>query len=186
MNTPLDEFRSTVESDPDEPFIESGENPASPDDADRPFDGIVHRHADIVPTEDAAVTAGSWLDEEYVRDIDNETVLAQLDELLLLLIAVRSGGCGKVLRQDMRRLFGADLSPGTVYPHLNDLAEEGVLEVRELPKRKVFHISDEEAAFSTVESAMNQLFTVSFVLKSLMADWNPDHPDTHGGGHDGT
>lgn len=186
MKTPLDELKSTIESDPDEPFIESGEKPAFPSKPDQPSDGMLHPHADTVLTDDTAVTVGGWLDEEYVRDIDNETVLAQLDELLLLLIAVRSGGCGKVLRQDMRRLFGADLSPGTVYPHLNDLAEEGVLEVRELPKRKIFHISDGEAAFSTVESAMNQLFTVSFVLKSLMADWNPDHPDTHGGGHDGT
>jgi DNA-binding PadR family transcriptional regulator len=174
MDTPLDEFRSTVESDLDEPLIEPGEKPEFPSDPDLAFDEMFRRHADTV------------LDEKHVLDIDNEITLAQLDELLVLLIAVRNGGCGKVLRKDMRRLFGSDLSPGTVYPHLNDLAEEGVLEVKELPKRKIFRISDEETAFRAVESAMNQLLTVSFVLKSLMADWNPDHPDTHRGEHDGT
>lgn len=36
-----------------------------------------------------------WLDESYLHTINDKDVVAQLDEILLLLIAIRDGACGK-------------------------------------------------------------------------------------------
>ncbi|QIB75677.1 PadR family transcriptional regulator [Halogeometricum borinquense] len=129
-------------------------------------------------TDDAVATMDGWLDEAYLHMVSDKDVIAQLDEILLLLIAVRGEACGKELLQDLRRLFGVDLSPGTVYPHLNDLADEGMLDMTELTKRKIYRIADAEATFNSVEPAVNRLITFSLVLKALIIDCKTRHVQT--------
>lgn len=189
MHVLLDELQEKIESNTDVSFTGSEAEPAFPVDLADPeqsVDETFHQHVGTALTDDMVVTMDGWLDEKYFHDIDNKVVVTHLDEVLLVLIAVREGGCGKELRQDIRRLFGADLSPGTVYPHLNDLEEDGVLGVKELSRQKMYYISDEETAFDAIESVVNQLFATSLVLKALMADCGLARADTYGGEHDGT
>lgn len=183
MNTPLKELQAEVESNTDVSVPVAEIESMLPTDSDpdpRDQSGTVSPHQDYpdaAPTDEAVVTIEGWLDENgsCLHESTDDIIVAQLDEILLLLIAVRDGGCGKELLQDLRRLFGADLSPGTVYPHLNNLAERDVLEVRELSKRKVYRLADTEAALDTIESAVNQLFTLSLVLKVLTMNCDTGH-----------
>ncbi len=131
------------------------------------------QHVDTALTDDAVTTMKSWLDEDYLHSISEKNIIAELDDILVLLIAVRNGACGKELLQDLRRLFGADLSPGTVYPHLTGLADEGMLAMSELKTRKVYRIADTEAAFDQVEPAVNRFLTFAIVLKALLIHCKP-------------
>lgn len=131
-------------------------------------------------TDDAVATMENWLDEDYLHTISDKVIIAYLDEILLLLIAVRGEACGKELLQDLRHLFGTDLSPGTVYPHLIDLADEDLLDATELAKRKVYRISDTEAVFNTVTPTVNRLVTFSVVLKALLIDCEAHHSQSQG------
>lgn len=192
MDTPLEELQAEIESNTELSFTVSEIESMLPTDSEpvhrdtvndrsspQTDTGSPQRYSDAALTDDAVVTMDGWLDEEYLHDSSDEIIVAQLDEILLLLIAVRDGGCGKELLQDLRRLFGTDLSPGTVYPHLNDLEEEDALEMCELSKRKVYRLADTDAALARVESTVNQLFTVSLVLKALAINCEARHSRSH-------
>ena len=140
---------------------------------DQPHDeGAAQRYTDTPLTDDAVGTIDGWLDNNQLHTISDEIVTERIDEILLLLIAVRDGACGKELLRDIRRLFGTDLSPGTVYPHLNDLADDGILEMQKLSKRKVYRLSDPDAALTRVDHAADQLLLFSFVLKAALTGCN--------------
>lgn len=140
---------------------------------DQPHDeGAAQRYTDTPLTDDAVVPIDGWLDNDQLHTISDEIVTEHIDAILLLLIAVRDGACGKELLQDIRRLFGTDLSPGTVYPHLSDLADDGILEMQKLSKRKVYRLSDPDAALTRVDHAADQLLLFSFVLKAALTDCN--------------
>ena len=140
---------------------------------DQPHDeGAAQRYTDTPLTDDAVGTIDGWLDNNQLHTISDEIVTERIDEILLLLIAVRDGACGKELLRDIRRLFGTDLSPGTVYPHLNDLADDGILEMQKLSKRKVYGLSDPDAALTRVDHAADQLLLFSFVLKAALTGCN--------------
>jgi DNA-binding transcriptional ArsR family regulator len=147
------------------------ESDGASDHADQPSDeGATQRYTDTPLTDDEVATMDGWLDNDQLHTISDAIVTEHIDEILLLLITVRDGACGKELLQDLRRLFGADLSPGTVYPHLNDLAVEGILEVQKLSKRKVYRLSDPEGAFTRVDHLVDQLLLFSLVLKAVRTD----------------
>lgn len=144
-------------------------------------DGVFRtlRHADTGLTGDVAATMEGQLGDEALHTISDDIIVEHIDEVLLLLIAVHNGACGKVLLQDIRRLFGADLSPGTVYPHLKSLADEGVLEVRELARRKVYELSDTETVVSRVDAVVGQLLTFSLVLKAATTECKAPEAQSH-------
>lgn len=177
MDDLLEELKSEIDANSEISFIEL--------DADSvmEFDTIESDHTDYLTddsgskrytdtplTDDAVTTMEGWLDNDHLHTISDDIVAEHVDEILLLLVSIRGRACGKELLQDIRRLFGSDLSPGTVYPHLKTLADEGVLEVSELTKRKVYRLSDTETAISRVETVVDQLLTLSLVLKAAMAD----------------
>jgi DNA-binding transcriptional ArsR family regulator len=145
----------------------------SSDHEDQPHDdGTAQRYTDTPLTDDAVATIDGWLDNDQLHTISDEIVTEHIDAVLPLLIALRDGACGKELLQDIRRLFGTDLSPGTVYPHLSDLADDGILEMQKLSKRKVYRLSDPDAALTRVDHAADQLLLFSFVLKRALTDCN--------------
>ena len=115
------------------------------------------------------VSIDGTADGADLREIDDAIIKAKLDEILMLLVGVRDGACGKDLMQDLRHLFGTDPSPGTVYPHLNELAEEGVFEVRELRWRKVYELADAETTFEEVETTIDRMLVFAIVLKWFTA-----------------
>lgn len=104
-----------------------------------------------------------WFEETAIKE--------DLDEILLLLIAHRAANThGKSLMGDLASLFGARLSPGTVYPRLHELEEAGLLRVQELVKTKEYRIKDAEQMCNRVESTMKQHLALGFFYLSALED----------------
>lgn len=90
-------------------------------------------------------------------DIDDGLIKQSLPELLVVLVGLRTTEThGKGIMEDLGRFFDAELSPGTVYPTLHELADEGLLEMRELIQTKEYAIDDEEAVREALREAMGQ------------------------------
>jgi DNA-binding PadR family transcriptional regulator len=95
--------------------------------------------------------------------LNDRLVKAYLDEVLVVLISARGGACGQDLIQDLYRL-GCGLSPGTIYPHLHDLADEGVLDMHEQRRTKQFEVADHDEVTELVRDAFEDLQSLSSVL----------------------
>ena len=67
---------------------------------------------------------------------------------------------------DLEAVFGADLSPGVVYPRLHELEEEGLLEVQELVRTKEYRIADGERVRERIEGAMRQHLALAAVFRN--------------------
>ena len=105
---------------------------------------------DIVSEVDSTLFDGGFSFQE-------DRIKGSLDELLVMLTAVRSSEThGKRLIDDLDEEFDTKLSPGTVYPRLHDLCDDGPLERRELVRTKEYTIDDGAAARDTVASAARQ------------------------------
>ncbi|WP_211312879.1 PadR family transcriptional regulator [Halarchaeum salinum] len=102
---------------------------------------------------------------------DEATVKHSLDELLLVLIALRSDGThGKQLMDDLAKAFDADLSPGTVYPRLHGLEESGAVDVHEMVRTKEYTVADETDARERIRATMAQHLAIGRVLQHALAD----------------
>jgi hypothetical protein len=100
---------------------------------------------------------------------DEQLVKNSLDELLLVLVALRDSDThGKGLMEDLSRMFDARLSPGTVYPRLHDLEEEDFLEMHELVRTKEYRIKEDDDTRSRIEDAMRQHLALGFVFYSAL------------------
>ena len=100
-------------------------------------------------------------------DIESALVTESLDEVLLVLVGLGEGGAhGKGLISDLETVFGAHLSPGTIYPRLHELEEEGLLEVQELVRRKEYRIADGERVRERIEGAMRQHLALAAVFRN--------------------
>lgn len=123
------------------------------------------RSAEIVD----AVTDQLFQDRSF--RFDEALVKHSLDELLLVLVALRDGEThGKGLMEDLDEQFDARLSPGTVYPRLHELEETGVLEMHELVRTKEYRIEDLEETRDRVEEAMAQHLALGFVFYSALEE----------------
>lgn len=124
-----------------------------------------HRSAEIVES----VTDQLFAEESF--RFDEDLVKHSLDELLLVLVALRDGEThGKGLMEDLAALFDARLSPGTVYPRLHDLEESDVLEMHELVRTKEYRIDDLEETRERVENAMTQHLALGFVFYAALEE----------------
>ena len=100
-------------------------------------------------------------------DIESALVTESLDEVLLVLVGLGEEGThGKGLMSDLETVFGADLSPGVVYPRLHELEEEGLLEVQELIRTKEYRIADEERVRERIEGTMRQHLALAAVFRN--------------------
>lgn len=103
---------------------------------------------------------------------DEELVKASLDELLIALITIREGSThGKGLMDDLAQSFGVTLSPGTVYPRLNELDEQGVLEKQELVRTKEYRISGDRGR-EFVERRMQQHLALGMFLGTALEEFD--------------
>lgn len=99
-------------------------------------------------------------------EIDDGLVKQSLPELLVVLVGLRSNEThGKGIMEDLNRFFGAQLSPGTVYPTLHELDEEGILEMRELIQTKEYAVDDAEAARESLQEAMAQHLALGLLFQ---------------------
>ncbi len=122
-------------------------------------------------TEEVVTTVTDQLFPGGTFRFNEELVKNALDELLLVLVALRNEEThGKGLMEDLSRLFDARLSPGTVYPRLHELEEDEILEMHELVRTKEYRIQDDDAARSLVEAAMAQHLALGFVFYSALED----------------
>jgi len=107
-------------------------------------------------------------DELHVED---GLIKESLPELLLLLVGFRTNDAhGKGVMNDLNRFFGTQISPGTVYPTLHELEEEGLLEVRELVQTKEYFIDDEEAVREHLRDAMTQHLAMGFIFRRAIEE----------------
>ncbi|MEF8772198.1 PadR family transcriptional regulator [Halodesulfurarchaeum sp.] len=95
--------------------------------------------------------------------IHDEILKTHLDDLLLVLIATREGACGKTLRSDLFSI-GYEISPGTLYPHLHALEDDGVLTMHEGVKIKEFKLSDRDEVHDRLEKRVSNLIRLSIVF----------------------
>lgn len=101
--------------------------------------------------------------------IDDGLVKQSLDELLVMLVALRTNDThGKGIMSDINRFFGTQLSPGTVYPALHDLEDRDLLEVHELVQTKEYFLGDEAAATAAVREAMEQHLGMGLLFQQML------------------
>jgi hypothetical protein len=103
--------------------------------------------------------------------VSESSVKENLDELLLVLVAHRESDTnGKSLMGDLATIFGAHLSPGTVYPQLHDLEAGDLLEVQELVRTKEYRVDDEAAVADRVRAAMEEHLLLGLFFQAALAE----------------
>jgi pyoverdine/dityrosine biosynthesis protein Dit1 len=117
----------------------------------------------------ASVTDRSTFSDEFTFDDDH--VKGALDALLVMLVMLRSSEThGKQLIEDLDEQFDTALSPGTVYPRLHDLCEDGVLNRRELVRTKEYTIEDPEQARTTLAESARQHLALGLAFRTALED----------------
>ncbi|MEF8833103.1 MAG: response regulator, partial [Candidatus Thermoplasmatota archaeon] len=106
----------------------------------------------------------SFFGQDYFEHV-KETCL---NELLLLLIALREEGSGSQLLSDINTLFGTSLNPSMMYPRLRKMKEDGLLEMREKRKTKQYRLKNRAECMERVREKIEDLFKVNIVLKFFM------------------
>ena len=141
-------------------------------------DGAISRlHAEL---DDAGAGSGAAVSELVAADrslftdgfaFEEERVKGSLDELLVTLVGARTSEThGQQLIEDLSEEFDTRLSPGTVYPRLHDLCDEGLLEQRELVRTKEYEISDEETAQELVSESARQHIALGLAFQAALED----------------
>ena len=120
--------------------------------------------ADIASTADRSLFSDRFT-------FDEDRIKGSLDELLMVLVGVRSSGThGTQLIEDLDEQFDTRLSTGTVYPRLHDLCDEGVLERRELVRTKEYSISDTDDLRETVAESARQHLALGLAFKAALEE----------------
>ncbi|WP_339105750.1 helix-turn-helix transcriptional regulator [Haloterrigena salinisoli] len=145
---------ATADSQSESYDISLGTTAESAEDVERELDELMEQVNAALPTDDVQ------FDEALIKE--------NLDEILLLLIALHEETHGKELLSDLTHLFGAQLSPGTVYPSLHDLEDEDVLSMHAKVRTKEYSIADEEFVRATVERTMVQHLAFGLLLYAFL------------------
>ena len=136
------------------------------------LNGVGESDSRTEPTErtEAVVeeTAGALFDGRRLS-VDEGLVKQSLPELLAALVELRSSEThGKGVMDDIEEFFGVDLSPGTVYPVLHDLEEEGLLSMHELVQTKEYSVKDAEATAEMLRQTMGQHLALGLVFRRAL------------------
>ena len=122
-------------------------------------------------TETVVEEAATTLHDERTPSIDEGLVKQAPPELLTALVRLRTGEShGKGVMDDLEEYFGADLSPGTVYPVLHELADEGPLSVHELVQTKEYSVEDADAARGQLSAAMGDHPALGLVFRRALEE----------------
>ena len=104
-------------------------------------------------------------------ELDESVVKGNLDAVLLALVATQDHNThGKGLMETLASAFGAEFSPGTVYPSLHDLEEEGCLETRELVRTKEYAVDDADLSREQVAAAARQHLLLGAFLQQVAGE----------------
>ncbi|MFU8867490.1 helix-turn-helix transcriptional regulator [Natronococcus sp.] len=135
----------------------TGLETAEPGTTDHELDELLDQVTATLATDEVT------LDESLVKD--------NLEELLLVLVAVHGSTHGKELLADLTELFDAQLSPGTVYPCLHDLEEEDVLSMHAKVRTKEYSVVDEAYVRATLERTMTQHLAFGLLLDRFLSSY---------------
>jgi len=140
------------------------------------------RPAETVPpytetelSDDTVDRIEGWVENATLQAVDDRHVRANLDEILLIFIGIRGQATGKELSTDLQRVFGTDLSSGTVYPRLTALEEQESLTVREFPRRKVYSLREPPTTCDRIESDVERTLAFSVTLQTLAVECVNEH-----------
>ena len=113
-------------------------------------------------------SVSSALFPQSTVELDESVVKGNLEAVLLALVATQDRNThGKGLMETLSTSFGADFSPGTVYPCLHELEEEGCLETRELVRTKEYAVHDADLSREHIETAAQQHLALGAFLKRV-------------------
>jgi DNA-binding transcriptional ArsR family regulator len=121
------------------------------------------------PSQRDATTAGR-AQESVAAGVDRTFASEYLDELILAILLRRGEANGMEIIRTFARRFGVQFSPGTVYPHLHSLEEEGLLACRECVQTKEYSIDDAEATRERIDATVTQMSRLSVFLETAQSD----------------
>ncbi|MFP8889709.1 helix-turn-helix transcriptional regulator [Natrialbaceae archaeon A-CW2] len=152
----LEQFTSTAAANgqSEQYEITIGASQDTTRDVERELDELMEQVNGALPTDDVQ------FDEAIIKE--------NLDEILLMLISLHGETHGKELLSDLTHLFGAQLSPGTVYPSLHSLEDEDVLSMHAKVRTKEYAIDDEDFVRATVEQTMVQHLAFGLLLYAFL------------------
>lgn len=107
--------------------------------------------------------------------IDKDFILDSLDELLLIFIGLNGSMNGNDLITTFAQHFGVSISPGTLYPRLHALEDDGILELNETVQAKEYLIADWDAADARITDTVIQQLKLVLLCQELWTDV-PQHP----------
>ncbi len=102
--------------------------------------------------------------------LDRSFVSEYLDELIIAILFRCDEANGMDIIREFTHRFDVQFSPGTVYPHLHSLEEEGVLACRESIRTKEYRIDDPETAAAYLDSVLSQLSCLGQFINSTVQD----------------
>ena len=105
----------------------------------------------------ATAPDGSARGRPREASLDRSFASEYLDELIISVLFRCEEANGMDIIREFAHRFGVQFSPGTVYPHLHSLEEEGVLACHERVQTKEYTIDDPEAAREYLDSTLTQL-----------------------------
>jgi len=136
--------------------------------------GSNEKNVRLTPEQQLEVILEQVLDtlfEESGFKFKESTVKENLNEILLVLIAHRSSDThGKSLMGDLTAIFDTRLSPGTVYPQLHELEDDGLLNVQELVRTKEYQVNDEKELAKRVSVAMEQHLVLGLLFQAALSE----------------
>jgi hypothetical protein len=134
---------------------------------------LINEHGSEGPESAGALladTASTLFPGEPV-DLDESVVKGNLDAVLLALVATQSRDThGKGLMETLASEFGAEFSPGTVYPCLHSLEDDGCLETRELVRTKEYAVDDADSSKARIQQAARQHLVLGAFLDQVAAE----------------
>jgi len=96
---------------------------------------------------------------------EDDYIKSSLDELILSLIALQPGSRnGSQLRTTLTNHFDTAISPGTLYPQLNELNDEGLLIKQDGIRTKEYDINDVEAVRARLNKRRQQHLALALLF----------------------
>jgi hypothetical protein len=104
-------------------------------------------------------------------DFDESVVKSNPDAVPLALVATQDHNThGRGLMETLATACGAEFSPGTVYPSLQDLEDEGCLETRELVRTNEYAIDGADLSRERVKRAAHQHLLLGAFLQQVATE----------------
>ncbi|WP_436343112.1 helix-turn-helix transcriptional regulator [Natronorubrum sp. FCH18a] len=152
MSDESEQYTLSIGSQATDQDIESTESSISSIDCE--LEELMEQVVNTLPTN------GLQFEEAIIKE--------NLEEVLLMLIALHGETHGKELLTDLTHHFDVQLSPGTVYPCLHELEEEELLAMHAMVRTKEYSIEDEDAARATIERTMVQHLAFGLLLYAFL------------------